>query len=237
MPTSDRVAVIHQVPPLPMTIASAIAGRAAWLRRQLPTLDAELHLQYPPIEILPAAWYARTRDSSGLVPGRITISARTGTDRFTVQLSAPALLEYGEDLVLGVLAHEFLHVVYETLTVWRHVQRFGKGTKLDRTMPGYLDSWVRYRRIDRAVQANPDLWLSDRLRELMRHVEADFNPRIIAAIKAMKASWIDTGLPVAKGPRAYHSQGVEIDDAIVERGIELGVISQGHPSPDEQHGS
>ena len=86
----SRVAVLRE-PALPLDVAASIAGRAGWLRRQLPAIDGELGVFYPPIEIVPICWLNRMGDgTTGHVPGRVSVRPYQNGHRHIVQITAPS---------------------------------------------------------------------------------------------------------------------------------------------------
>ena len=123
-----RVSIL-KTPALPLDVAAALFRRVRWLRLDLETIDAELGLRFPPVEVVPVCCMRTLRDGTRRnVVGRVRLRPCGGVDRFTVQLPAPVLLEYPDDLIRGILAHEFLHVVYWTLEVARFAEANPGGT-------------------------------------------------------------------------------------------------------------
>jgi hypothetical protein len=129
-------------------------------------------------------------------------------------------LEYGDDLIEGVLAHEFLHVVKDTLDIARHA---ADHPEVSWQRPGeqdYLKSWSDYRQIDAEWQVDPGAWLSPRLQRLAALAEGE-GSLVNAAIARMKSTWIDKNLPLEKLVMENEGQGITLDRAIVERAAQL----------------
>lgn len=204
---------------LPVDVASRLSDRARWLCRQLPTLDQELAVACPPIAIVPACWFTTIGREHVLVAGRATVREVGRRPQLIVEITAPTLLEYDDDFVVGVIAHEFLHVVEETI----HRNRADRlrdwfGMHLPRpVLSGYGASWECYRRLDRALQAPPDLWLSERLQRLQARVENE--PQDEAEGRVTQA-WLGRALPVdhlAVDSLAIHVASLWLDPAIIAR--------------------
>lgn len=221
-----RVSILKE-PKLPLEVAAAVAGRAGWLRHAVEAIDVELGLKYPPIEIVPVFWLHELRDgTSGNVPGCVMPRPWEAFNRFTVQITAPALLEYGDDLIRGLLAHEFLHVVYETLEVVRTSESSASdGTARKSSQQEYEESWAHYRRIDADWQVDAGGWLSARLQRLAALVEREDGP-VSAAIARIKSTWVDNGLPVEKIDLKFEAHGIAVDTAIIERAAQLSNFAQ-----------
>jgi hypothetical protein len=219
--TSERVRMMRGTPPLPLDVATAVAGRVRWLRQELPAIDAELRLTYPPIEIFPVCWMNVLADgTSGFVPARVDVSAQQNC--LVVQVSAAALLKYEDDLVRGVLGHEFLHVVYYTSKIAAHAAS-GDGSRVSVgvTDPAYDESWDGYHRADVAVQASPSEWLSERLRRLVARLDDEDDPAVFAAQRAILETWVTGGLPTEPAVARVGKASITLDPAIIDRANRL----------------
>src|SRR6187399_2494293 len=100
-----RIRVLQHA--LPLDVAFRIAGRVAWLRQELLRLDSKLKLTYPPLEIVPVFLYQVFADGSAMqLHGRVGLRPYSDevTATYTVQLPAPTLLEFDDDLIRGILA-------------------------------------------------------------------------------------------------------------------------------------
>jgi hypothetical protein len=218
-----RVSVLTRPMPLPLDVAATLAGRVRWLRREVEVLDAEIGVKYPPVEIVPVFWLHELRDGTmGDVPGRVTPRPYDTSNRYVVQIAAPALLEYGDDFIVGVLAHEFLHVVFDTLNVAHRAQANPSVRTIRR--PGekeYAGSWSDYRRIDAEWQVEPGTWLTPRLQRLAALAEAIGAAFVDAAVARIKSNWIDKGLPVERIDLKFEVHGIALDPAIIERAAVL----------------
>jgi len=219
MSEPGRVTIL-KAPHLPLDVAAAIAGRARWLRGQLAALDAELGVTFPPIEIVPTLLLNAFGGHVSHVAGLVNLRPHGESHRFVVQISAPALLEYDDDLLIGILAHEFLHVVHATLAVAQCVP--GDTLRMGPDPEEYSKSRTDYRRLDVAMQVDAQQWLSVRLRRLAEMVEDDDNPRVQAALKSIDTNWVDRGLTVETVDPLYEGENVTINNAIIERAANIG---------------
>jgi hypothetical protein len=215
--------VIRTTPPLPLDLAATLAGRVRWLRQEVAAIDAELGLTYPTIEIVTGVYWAHkwADGTRGYVAGRVTVSH----ERFVVQLNAVALVEYNDDLIRGVLAHEFLHVVQHTINVAAGHMAGAPAVSLD---PGDEATYAKYRSADVVAQA-PASWLSARLRRLMDAAENDHNPALRAALRAIKENarhW--PSLPI-ESPRAeYTASKLLLNRAILARARQIESDQKSH---------
>jgi hypothetical protein len=88
---------------------------------------------------------------------------------FAVLLPAPSLLAFTDDEMLGLLAHEFLHIVQLTLDHDRNISS-ASNEELAQYSARYRASLSEYQSLDGTAQAAPSLWLNEHLRIL-----ADFS--------------------------------------------------------------
>src|SRR5688572_29694265 len=101
-----------------MDVAARIAGAAQHLRREIvPTLTKHLGVTFPFVLVKRVCWLHKLGDGTGgMVKARMgPLGLPDGTGIWAIQVSAVALLEYSDDLMAGLLAHEFLHYVWFTL--------------------------------------------------------------------------------------------------------------------------
>lgn len=223
MPDDARVFMLSAEPPLPPDVASALADRVRWLREAVIAIDAELGLTYPAIEIVPVFWLHELADGTeGNVPARVSLRQYQSSNVFAVQITAAALLEYDDDLLRGILAHEFLHVVHKTLHVADRLAGDGDdgGAGDSIATNDYAQSMADYRRIDASLLADPKQWLSPGLARLAEAIGGD-NPRVDAALLRIKSNWIGRGLPVAYVSLVCEGRGITVDTAIVEKAARL----------------
>jgi hypothetical protein len=186
---------------LPLDVAARLAGRVAAARQLVRQLDSTLPVPYPPVEILPAYLYDEMRDGS-----RMELLARVGlrpytdakTWSYTVQITAPTLLQFDDQLILGILAHEFLHVVADTLAAYKFLQNGSGRAYTQRLEPGYNHSYERYLEVDRAAGADPHIWLTPDLRLLCARVESGDDPAVHAAVDRIDREWVARGLPIER---------------------------------------
>ena len=179
-------------------------------------MDREIGFTYPPVLIVPVCWLNTMRDgTAGHVPGRVTVSAPAGFNQFVVEVTAPALLEYPDDLIVGVLAHEWLHVVHDTIAITARAE--GGRQTIDLITPSnrddYSKSWAAYRRVDGAWQASATKWLSPRLRQCAARVETINVDDILGRIDK---TWVSRGLPVETPQLDYEVSDISLDHSIVE---------------------
>jgi hypothetical protein len=221
---------------LPLDVAAAVAGRARWLRRELDIIDAELDgIAYPPIEIMPVLWVHALPDGvTRPVNARIClrpVAEGRPVFHFVVQITAPALLAHSDDLVVGICAHEYLHVVDHVLRVDRaRKAHTGPGPIPIKFVddPEYTSSWRDYERIDRQWQVPETDWLSPRLQRLLDAYERQDSPADDAAIEWIESNWVARGLPVETINLRNKVDGeIQVDSAIVKRAARISGAPKG----------
>jgi hypothetical protein len=214
---------------LPSEIAVRIDRRIAWLEAEIPTLNRDLHLAFPPVEILPLCLMSQLSDGTRTcVPARVRLRPyQQDVAIFVIQVTAPALIESTPESILGTLAHEFLHVVYLTLEVDR-VERAAAALNLPPRMealgPGqasYRESVDSYRRLDEAHMADPKLWLDPRMQAAFATLEEEDEDA--NAGQRISAPWIDEGLPVEEQQSSDSSWSVVVETSILNRADLLGL--------------
>lgn len=196
---------------IPLSLRPAFRKRAAWLRDLLPRLDDELGVAYPLVLVDPAVLRAKLDDGN-----TTTLHAAVGPFAtswgvlWSVRLSAATLLGLSEELIEGLLGHEFKHYINSSLM---HSGDF--------TIENYAENLEQYRRLDAQV-AVPNTWLSPRLASLTARIDDPNDP--------WSAEWqlwaIDHWLPVGGLVRSidlnFNVKGaLRLDDAIVRRAAEL----------------
>jgi hypothetical protein len=216
---APRVKVLSADPPLPPDIRTAIAGRAAWLRDELPRLDAQLGVCYPPVEIVPVFWRHTLLDGTpGAISGRLTVVSTEAVRYYAVQVTAPYLLEADDDLVRGVLAHEFEHYVHNTLETHRR-SRAGEREVIDfaASKRDYQPSRAHYQQIDRARRRTE--CLPDALRTLKAQAGNDRDSVVTRVWAAVWANWVKAGLPTEQQVNLDVQRGspITLDKCVIER--------------------
>jgi hypothetical protein len=206
---------------VPFEVRAEMAGRAAWLRSQLPGLDSELGAFFPPIDVVPVCWRLGVEESDmGFVHGRVTLLPREDSWVLGLELSGASVRALSDDLLLGNLAHEFLHYVHATVSVSESartgVATFGPGV-------GYLDDWTSYQRLDRASQVPAEVWLSKRLAGLADRIEGRSPDEIDTALISLWRGWVEAGYPTERPDVHVEKPAVTIviDEALVAKARDL----------------
>lgn len=190
---------------VPLDVRAQIAGRVRWLRDMLPKLDEELGIRYPTIEVIPTCWVGQMENGDPFsVHAAVTIVKQADTNMIIVQVSAFSLLVFSNDMVLGLLAHEFLHYVHFTVECAKPV------LDLNVTPDGvtYHANDEEHARLDAAWQASIEDWLSPRLATLKAQFEMGFSdPAVKQALLTIK-SWRDTKrFPVSVAQMDFRTEG------------------------------
>ena len=200
---------------LPLDIRAIIAGKVQWLRREIPKMDLELDVVYPPIQIVPVSWIHQLENgTSGRVHGRVIPRKRGQDVLFTVELSMASLWAFSEELTIGVLAHEVLHYVKNTFDCHHNV---GEGVvTINKPLPGYTESFERYHEIDRDDQVEPAQWLSARLAALAARAEDENDPGVVSGLAKLR-EWQALGYPTEQINLSYEVSGsINLDERLLE---------------------
>jgi len=188
--------------PLPWSVAAALKRQASVLEGRLQQLDAELGLAYPPVDVLQVFW--RVPGEARVVHARVILKSFADINWFRVEMLAPSLISLAdnEDLLDGILAHEFLHYVWLTLAAKQaalgHLDV--RALKHDGNYP------ESYEALDHARQVPPEGWLTPRLQRLMMRAEDETSDEC----RSLNQSIIDDGFcatyRAARCPRTSSSE-------------------------------
>jgi hypothetical protein len=176
-------------------------------------------MRYPPIEISPYWLYEKLGDGNIIgVHGHVGPRPLGDSYVFTVTIGAPTMLAFEEDLLKGVLAHEFLHVVQHTIECHRVVESGGGEIQDHVDAEAYSASWDSYRRIDPTLQVgDPVRWLGEELLRLAERLDDANDPRLRAAMEKIKSDWISKGLPVVEFVGTTKGRGLTLSNAIIKK--------------------
>ena len=115
-----------------------------------------------------------------------------------VEISGASIRVLSDELIQGVLAHEFLHYVHATLSI--HQSRHSGSVAIGPGV-GYLNNWSTHRRHDASTQVSPEEWLSKRLAGLAERIEDDSSIEITEALSWLWTGWVEADYPVERGVR------------------------------------
>ncbi len=203
-----------------MALRAHLLPRVRTLREIVPRLDRELGLSVPPIEVVPECWHQSPADgNTGFAHASVFPSDRSAVRVFTVRMSGASLVAFDDDLIQGILAHEFLHYVWDTIKLASRIS--GASETVDLMDHEYDTSFDSSRERDVLLQVNPDEWLSPRLIQLCKRAEDSDDPAVDKAMEAL-VRWYQEGLPTTAVDTGYRTRGrFCLDDRVVARAHEL----------------
>jgi hypothetical protein len=198
-----------------------LADRARWLRREcIPRLDAELQTDFPLVVIHPTAWVMTTDDGRHGITyaymGPFAIEPALAV--FAIHLSGAAAIAMGETLIEGLLIHEWLHYVWSSLRGLEGEAKPGAVQEpVDLTAEGLFTTAASYEAVDRTIGVAVELWLTNRLQNLLRRADDNQDAGIVDGQRHIVAAWMQLGLPVEDAPRTFDLLDVMIDRSLVEQ--------------------
>jgi hypothetical protein len=214
--------------PLPGSVAAALKRQATVLEGRLQQLDAELGLAYPPVDVLPV--FLRVPGEARVVHARVILKSFADINRFRVEMLAPSLISLAdnEDLLDGILAHEFLHYVW--LTVAAMQAALGP---LDSRALKHDDNYPEnYEALDHARQVPPEGWLTPRLQRLMMRAEDETSDECHSLDQSIIDDWVLCDLPSSPlSPDFEFRDKLVVDEGIFKRARELGLVTSGGAIP------
>ena len=203
-----------------------ISERSEFLAKQVDDIDTEIGFTYPPIEILPSC----------ILPpwGEHIIFALKSFRRFdevgymVVKLSAPTILAFKGEQLDAILAHEFLHYVWHTISFMSATTEVD-GVLVSNTIdehPDYMKSPETYENIDSKERAVDSDWLPARLVTLSRKLSGPKKDQFItSSMLDVFDKWLRKGYPTQKMDSDYRYQGhLVMDSAVIGRARQLGLL-------------
>lgn len=222
-----RVRLIEFPGKLDPSMIRTISERSELLEKRINDIDAEIGFTYPPIEILPRCI---------LTPwGGDVIFAQKSFRRFAeegyivVQLSAPTILAFTDERLDAILAHEFLHYVWDTINFLSAATPEAEGILVSRTIdehPDYMKSSESYPGLDSDQQAVDLDWLPARLVVLCRRLSGSEKDLFIESqMLDVFREWLRRGYPTEKLDPDYRYLGpLNLDEAVIGRAKQLGLL-------------
>ncbi len=203
-----------------MALRAHLLPRIRGLRDIVSQLDHELGVSVPPIEVVPECWHQSLGDgSAGFAHASVFPVERDSVRVFSVRMSGASLAAFDDDLIQGIIAHEFLHYVWDTITFGSKVSE-GSGT-MDLMVHEYETTFDSRRERDVLLQVDPDEWLSPRLIRLCRRAEDSKDPAVDTAMEAL-VRWYEDGLPATTVSTGYATRGrFCLDDRVVAKAREI----------------
>ena len=210
--------------PLAEFLGARLFARTQTLRGRVADLDRELGFRYPTIEIIPVC-FRTSADKDAVVFARTTYRCFEGTTRIVVQVSALTIVGFSDDEVDGVLAHEWLHYVWQTIEFAKAVRPTPTGDLISSPNDSTNDavSFDEYTRDDSQRQVEDSSWLSERLARLCRRITHSGPGE--SGLLAYR-EWLRLGYPTEMMSLSHRFTGsIDLDETLVARAGELGLLS------------
>jgi hypothetical protein len=164
------------------TMLTRIKAHVDRLRRVVvPRLDSELGISCPLITVDPYFWFRQMGDGSeGLSRAHVGPHQTGRWWVYAIQLPASTLMLFEPVIIDGILAHEFVRYVWETMTLYQRSVVNG-ATDVQSADPRFYSTPEEYEQLDRQRRAPPEAWLSPRLLKLLKRVENRNDPAMSKA--------------------------------------------------------
>ena len=202
---------------LSLEVRAKIAGRIRWLRAELDRLDDVLKLTYPPIRVYPVCWVC-AKPTGPVHAITRPVLRQPGRWYLGVDLSAASLLAFSDEIVRGILAHEFRHYAHQTLMI--HAAVLAGKRSLDYGGTRQPHTFTEYRHLEPETQV-PEHWLGEQLAALARRAELSTDAEVMSGLAWLKTEWADRGYPVEMLNRDSVTDGhITLDTSVVERAAE-----------------
>jgi hypothetical protein len=198
---------------LPAGLNAQLLGRIEWLRRTVLRLDTELGVTFPLIVVGTAFRQHSFPDgSTGIVHSAVGPFPSKWGAVWSVWLNPASLIALEEEAIEGVLAHEFLHYVWESI-------RTSEGL-MDSTTDALDRDYAYYKGRDQEAMVTESHWLTPRLWSLKARAEA-----IDASLEGAQLrdwilnEWKPVGAAVELIDPRYKCAGkIMVDEDLVARG-------------------
>lgn len=221
-----RVRLVGFPDSLPPSLVRRIRERSEFLANRIDNLDAEIGFTYPPIEITPRCIVGPWEGH--VVFARKSFRTFNETGYIIVQISAPSILAFSADRIDAILAHEFLHYVWDTINFLSYATEIN-GVLVSNVIdehPDYMKSEESHDVLDSERQAVDVNWLPMRLVELHRRLSGpNKNLFIKPSMLEVFEKWLRRAYPTEKIDPDYRYRGpLNLDDALVARARKLGLL-------------
>jgi hypothetical protein len=212
---------------LDSSMAHTIRERSELLAKRINDVDAEIGFTYPPIEILP--YCILTPWEGDVIFARKSFRNLEEEGYIVVQLSAPTILAFPDEQLDAILAHEFLHYVWDTINFLSAAAPGTQGVLVstpEDKHPDYMKSSESYEAIDLDQQAVDSDWLPARLVVLYRRLSGSKKDLFIeGCMLDVFREWLRRGYPTKKLDPDYRYKGpLNLDEAVIERARQLGLL-------------
>jgi len=177
---------------IPAPLMERIGKGAKRLEEQIGQIERDTMIKYPPTVVLPCALF--DIDNRIVVDAHVTIGQKGKIIFLQVRFAAPTVAFADEQKLLGIAAHEFIHYVAQTVSIYQLAKEHGT---LEGISIGEVPSEVKARGIKARDEYHTVVakdWLNGKTLEAWNVVEQESFTVSKWADLIMK-EWINKGHP------------------------------------------
>jgi len=211
---------------IPAPLTRRIDEGAKRLEDQIKRVEQDAAIRYPPTIVLPCALF--DIDNRIVVDAHVTIGQKGKFIFLQVRFAAPTVAFADEKKLLGIAAHEFIHYVAHTISIYEHMKEHGtlEGASIGEVPPEVKAKGIRAR--DEYHTAAKD-WLTGRTLEAWNAIEQESFTVSEWADLIMK-EWITKGYPTedfkrGSATRPERPGRVIHESDIIDKAKRLGLIT------------
>jgi hypothetical protein len=214
----------HEIPAL---LIERIGKGAKRLEDQIKRVEQETAIRYPPTIVLPCALF--DIDNRIVVDAHVTIGQKGKIIFLQVRFAAPTVALGDDKKLLGIAAHEFIHYVAHTISIYQHAKEHGT---LEGMSIGEVPSEVKARGIrarDEYHTVAAKDWLNGETLEAWDVIEQESFTICKWADLIMK-EWINKGYPAedfkrGSATRPERPGRLVHESDIIDKAKKLGLIA------------
>lgn len=156
---------------IPAPLEQRIGTGANLLRDQIKRVEQDTTIRYPPTIVRPYALF--DIDNRIVVDAHVTLGQKGKFIFLEVVLAAPAVAFADEKRLLGIAAHEFVHYVAQTISIYQRVKQKGtlEGASIGEVPPEVKAKGIKARDEYRTVPAND--WLTGQTLKAWETIEQE----------------------------------------------------------------
>lgn len=179
----------HEIPAL---MIERIGKGVKRLEEQIGQIERDTMIKYPPTVVLPCALF--DIDNRIVVDAHVTIGQKGKIIFLRVRFAAPSVAFADEQKLLGIAAHEFIHYVAHTISIYQYAKEHGtlERASIGEVPPDIKAMGIKARDAYHTVAAKD--WLTGQALEAWHAIERESFTTSKWADLIMK-EWINKGYP------------------------------------------
>jgi hypothetical protein len=212
---------------IPAPLIERVRKGTRRLEDQIKRVERDTAIRYPPTIVLPCALF--DIDNRIVVDAHVTIGQKGKIIFLQVRFAAPTVALGDDKKLLGIAAHEFIHYVAHTISIYQHAKEHGT---LEGMSIGEVPSEVKARGIrarDEYHTVAAKDWLNGKTLEAWEVIEQESFTVSKWADLIMK-EWINKGYPTedfkrGSATRPERPGRLVHESDIIDKAEKLGLIA------------